>query len=351
MIFRSDEDVLDAISKRLRRAPSDWVWDFVKKTGWVEGALEEGPDSEPFDYLLARVRGLEAAPTGQGAGRGQGQSRELPPDLTTSAIVRIQAAEAARLDSVVQFRRTVLRGKLIKPKRLERWLRRREDGDGTDQAAGLGSEGVEPDGGIAATEPAPSQTARRIRLKYVLNAPPVQTWGAVWFNKNSDLRRLHRVVSELRNMYGWKGEYAVPFVLCRVIPPPFRGRCEVEYGGETLSARRIEIVVHPSTSPEVVTSLYTDARKGIGTRFRRIDDKNIELAVFVAERNDGRTWPMVRDEWIAAHPKFKHPEDMRNFTRDCRQAYRHVAGKDLRWIGGRTASRLSAAVRRKRRAS
>ena len=62
-------------------------------------------------------------------------------------------------------------------------------------------------------------------------------------------------------------------------------------------------------------------------------------------------WMKVRDEWIAAHPKFKHPQDLRNFTRDCRQAYRRVAGKDLRWIGGRTAGRLSAGAWRKRRSA
>ena len=211
MIFKSIDDVLDAVSKSLRRAPSDGVWDYVEGAGWVKDCLGEGSEGEWFEYLVSQVRQLEELAR-RATGRGQKQSRELPPDLTTSAIVRIQAAEAARLDSVVQFRKTVLRGKPIKAKGLERWLRGREDGaDLTDQVAGLGSEGVEPDGSIAAAEPAPSQTARRIRLKYVLNVPPVQTWGAVWFEKSSDLRRLHRVVSELRNMYGWKEEYAVPF--------------------------------------------------------------------------------------------------------------------------------------------
>ena len=74
----------------------------------------------------------------------------------------------------------------------------------------------------------------------------------------------------------------------------------------------------------------------LGQRFRRLSAKHVGLAVFVAERNDGRSWKKVRAEWIATHTELSHPQDLSNFTRDCRQAYRRVMGRNLRWAGGRT---------------
>jgi len=57
-----------------------------------------------------------------------------------------------------------------------------------------------------------------------------------------------------------------------------------------------------------------------------------DYAVFAGEVNDGRTWLDAMAEWNRRQPG-NRAESVKNFRRDCRQAYERVTGERLRWKG------------------
>ncbi len=340
--FHRTQDVQEAVRKRLGRDPEPWAWGQAEELEFVEDARIEGPNSESFDSLLTHIRAFEGRPAGVGSDRRRGLARlELPPDRRTTAIVEIQAAEAGRLDAVKELRTEVLRGKLINPEELVAWLQQR--GHDRDQATLRRSEYVEPDGTVVPPCQAFPKTTEPVSLRFALYTTKGPARGSVYIRVDSDLGRLKQVALELTSAYGWKEEYAVPFIVCGAVPPASRAMCEVSYVNHhntgLFYAQRVEIVCHPSTRPDVVANLYARARKSIGQRYRKLSDKHIELAVFVAQRNDGKRWATVWDDWIDTHPEFDHPQDLSNFTRDCHQAYRRVMENRLLWAGGRSGAK------------
>ena len=74
-------------------------------------------------------------------------------------------------------------------------------------------------------------------------------------------------------------------------------------------------------------SIKTTSENGILGRLFDAD-----LAVFVAERNDGRTWQLVLDEWNGL--RGERATSVAAFARKARSAYKTITGKSLVWKGG-----------------
>jgi hypothetical protein len=81
---------------------------------------------------------------------------------------------------------------------------------------------------------------------------------------------------------------------------------------------------------EEVLKLYKWARASLSTQARSLSELHARLAVFAAERNDGRAWYLVFAEWNEVHGDHSYSE-LSNFTRDSRKAYERITGAPLDW--------------------
>ena len=151
---------------------------------------------------------------------------------------------------------------------------------------------------------------------------------------DSQLGRLKFVASALSHRHLWPEAEAVGFILSGTAPSPFLGCVTVRHEPRTA---RVTIEVDPRVRADEVLRLYKWARDPETTKARSLSEVHAELAVFAAERNDGREWSRVLAEWNQTHPGSLYPEP-RNFIRDCRQAYERITGESLAWRRARGAA-------------
>src|SRR5262249_25174925 len=68
----------------------------------------------------------------------------------------------------------------------------------------------------------------------------------------------------------------------------------------------------------------------LGRRAKSMNGQNIELGVFAALRNDGRSWRATMKEWNEANPSRRF-HDSKRFARDCALSYERITGRKLVW--------------------
>ena len=77
-------------------------------------------------------------------------------------------------------------------------------------------------------------------------------------------------------------------------------------------------------------ALYDEARKRIlSTRYRRISDKHLELAIFMTDRPEGEPLKKSMVAWNKHSPKWKYSAPT-NFGRDAASAQRRLMNPPLR---------------------
>lgn len=140
-------------------------------------------------------------------------------------------------------------------------------------------------------------------------------------------------VRRLAETYHWLVEDALAFVLAGIVPAP--QWAEVRVAGDGPETR-ITLSVDPEISPRTVQSLYAKARKFIQARerVRSMTEKRAELARFVVEQPEGRTWRERMNRWndlvCAEHPGWRYRYDT-NFNRDARGALRRLTEPGWSW--------------------
>ena len=331
MMFKTAEDVAQEFRRRYRRYPDPEVWDLLVERRWIKDVIDEPAEVDSaFDWIRA-LEGL-----GQRTRTGPLKERkELAPDRRAIALAQIRAIEAA-LDPLVEaFRGDCLRGRLLKPGRIKHWIKKKKDEQGVP--ARYVKYWEHTDGARVKPPPDLAHYGLKTKLEFGTSSSGVYLQypdGSVQVSADSTLGRLKFVASELCHRHLWPEEEAVGFILSGTPPSPFLGRVTIRRQPRT---PRVAIEVDPRVRGDEVLRLYKWARDPEMTKARSLSEVHAELAVFAAERNDGREWNRVRTEWNQTHPRSLYPE-LRNFIRDCRKAYERITGESLVWRRPRGAA-------------
>lgn len=250
----------------------------------------------------------------------------------SAAIQRIIAQEAARDEDVVSFRTTEMRGRLIKPADIEKWIQRQAKKDGSatnylripmpqDVRLGLNDRGLVPEPPIIVSVDWPAVGTDLEVLDYPredsdrVHSVPVAREGV--------LQKLMFLSKDLARRYGWQSAQATGFVLCGLPPelPPLR----IEVSTARLGAlSRVKLTVDPAVSPRVLAAAYKNVRNRLMTsRHRPLQEKKQTLAVFMSSRPSNETQRESMAVWNKSYAKWKYKE-IRNFGRDVAAARRQL---------------------------
>ena len=313
----------EAFRRRSGRNPYPAAWDQAVEWTWISDVVDEPRELES---VLNRVRKLEEL-SQRPRPKSEETKKELPPDQRAIALAQIRAAEAAGDPLVESFRSECLREGLLKPDRVKDWIEQREHEQG-EPARYI--KRWERANGDRVSLPHRRSYPLETRLEYGDSSNAIYLLypgGSVQVSADSELGRLKLVANTLCHRYLWAEDEAVEFVLSGTVPRPFLGSAAIRHAPRT---PRITIEVDSRVSAEELLKLHKWARASLRTQARSLSELHANLAVFAAERNDGREWSRVLDEWNESNGD--HPYSERsNFVRDCRKAYERITGGKLVW--------------------
>jgi hypothetical protein len=331
MMFKTVEDVAQEFRRRYRRDPDPEVWDLVAEKRWIEDVID---DPAEVDSVFDWIRDIEDLRQRTRTGPLK-ERKELAPDRRAIALAQIRAIEAAHDPLVEAFRADCLRGRLLKPGRIKHWIEKKKSEQGVP--ARYEKRWERTDGAQVKPAPGLARYGRKTRLEFGNSSSGVYLVypdGSVQVSADSTLGRLKFLASALCHRHLWPEEEAVGFILSGTAPSPFLGSVTIR---RQPRAPRVTIEVDPRVRGDEVLRLYKWARDPEMTKARSLSEAHTELAVFAAERNDGREWGRVLAEWNKTHPDNPYPEP-RNFIRDCRKAYERITGQSLVWRRARGAA-------------
>lgn len=333
----------DELARLLGHKPAEELWALAEEL-WVERLEASKNPARDLAKFARWFQGLEAA----AAMAPEPETREVrvPGDRRAWALAKILAHEAAKLPEVEAFRRDLLGGQLIGYEAVQAWILARADEDGAPTPYArvpLTEDGrVAVEGalwelpGIAfdwqeIDYPTPENVVQRVR---------------VCVRAGGTLARLNAIVKQLAKVNTWKEAHAVVFVLTGGTPPLYQALVSVTPRWLPYPAlSTIKMELSPRLNPSDVARLYQEARTGksfgpaakalhaggvLPKRVKPISDESCELAVFVAQANDGRRWEDGLAEWNRGHPDAKR-ESLEGFIRAAREAYKRVTGQPLDW--------------------
>ncbi|MBU4533570.1 MAG: hypothetical protein KJ650_08105 [Firmicutes bacterium] len=339
--YRNADDVYTDLSRRINREPDPKIWDhLVRKRYITEMVAEE--DAITMEELVAEYRGLEQL-RGNDSHRPRIE-REVPPDKRGEALSRILAIEAAQGPDVQRFRKRLLDDKLLTWEEAVSWIeeQHRTAGRPTMYAVVPVPEEANEDEPFAWLKQAAQKSLKEkstwpvaYKVKTIDYARPGDSWvHRLPVSIGSPLDQLRVISERLAKAYHWPPAAATVFVLTGaeyLIP---RARITTTIKSPFSALRTISIEVLASVPVREVTEIYADARRrllGPGGRDPAITKEwRAELAVFVAEHNDGRSWREAMKIWNEKHPE-RRCDNPSTFARDGRQAYEKITGSRLFW--------------------
>jgi hypothetical protein len=154
----------------------------------------------------------------------------------------------------------------------------------------------------------------------------------------------------------WVRGQATTFVLTGLTPWLYPVRATIDHRSPWQATTSINLEVSMWTSAGEVTAVYRRAQgKALGPVRRRNDsaaepagrrrsraltsEHRAELAVFVEQVNDGRSWSEAMREWNETPAGSRHPYfDLRKFIRDAHEVYRQVTDLSVRWAEAQRGS-------------
>jgi len=326
----AEQEMWRELHRRIGRRPQPRIWRQLAESGLLQWAYDhkESQLGSWLDDLVADYRELDE-------GKPMSPEIEPPPDETEATLARIFAAEAARDDELLAFRRQVLRGRLVPAGEIEEWVERRA----AKQDLGSFAEGVRElvvaHGGDLSTA---ITLVSALMLEYV--SLPDERRRLQRVTPGGPLEQLRRVASRLSTRYGWTPAWSATFTLTGQVPPVPRVWITLT-AASVPALERVTLDVSPRVGAAEVNALYQRARDllrkpgggGYRPRAPKATSDTLALAAFVAEHNDGRTWLDALQAWnAAARGRAYGGEDgLRRFTTAARRSYEHVTGRRLDW--------------------
>jgi hypothetical protein len=349
----NEEKLRSKLERKLQRSVHPGIWRMLVKERYISEVLEGESDLDDLTERYLEVEGYFR----DDARKPKDESRIVPPDQRGIALSKILANEASKDDDVMSYRKDYLNNILMSWEEAVAWIKekKKEEGKPTlyikelpiPENINVGFSDIQASWVrniakdlIHKKEIKPVGVLRK-DLEYVT---PEQVYTtSVPVKKGGALDSLRLLSETLSNKFNWPKAAASIFVLTGkiYITPKARITTHINPSYPALSTITIETL--PSTSWREVENIFSESRKmllGKGQRDKPITQAwRADLAVFVAEHNDGRSWREAMELWNNQHPvpsdrKRKPGEDYissSTFARDGRQAYEKITGKRLLW--------------------
>src|SRR5690348_6664762 len=293
-----NELIYSDLKRRLGEDACNAAWDYLVGEGHV-AAVETG--EQKIGWLVEKaMRFLQFA--GKSGLLKERSVSMLDPRKTISerlhAASVLWAEQASREDAVAEFRRDILKGKLLDWDDLEKWLTARTKSD--DAPAG-----------------SKTRAAKESQTQALCYAIPSDRWERVLpITPNGVLDRLRAIVQQLTNHYRWQEAQATVFVLTGRVPSVPAAQAEIE-------REAVVLTVDPSLTPRQVADYYRRFRREFlgGNRIRALSVKHLQLAAFEIKNHE---WAKAMDAWNRSASKDDRYDNVGRFKRDCLQARKRV---------------------------
>lgn len=312
------------------------------------GEVEQGLMS--IGRLAARVRALlrdygEPVSSRVETPRTLPSPRREPGSKASGAreevISRLLAADAETYEGVGSFRTEVLRGTLLRPEEVDRWIEERADARGQPSEwltvpvppgyqvkSSITAATTEPPLTISEETPAILIQRRYLSYESYREPPHEDPRREVPTAEGGVLERLRQLSQALARSYGWDQALATNFVLTGEIPRVRSIEIEGRVPSNFSTLARISLTIDPALSPREVADHYRRFRGEIlGGRHRELSEKHMRLATFTAARPTGETLRQRMVAWNKEYPGWSYKRET-NFGRDCQQAIQRLLHPD-----------------------
>jgi hypothetical protein len=320
-------DLRRDVDRHLPRPVTEGEWNLLDIYGHIKRYERSEIDSSGLAEVVKQLRDAVGNPDTVTERHRGGISEKR-----SAAIEQIVAQEAARDFEVVSFRKTAMRGKLVKPANIEQWIQRQSTKDSIPTnylrvpvphgvTLRLNEHGLVPEPPIIVSGDWPAVGSELEILEYA-------TEGSAWIKRQpvargSVLQQLLFLSKTLAQRYGWQCAQAAGFVLSGIPPelPPLKAEVSIV---DLDALSRVKLVVDPTVSPRELASAYKDLRKRLmGSRHRPLQERKQTLAVFMSSRPQGETQRESMAMWNKQYRQWKYKE-IRNFGRDVAAARRQL---------------------------
>ena len=340
--IRYIDDVRRLLEEHLNRAIPDRHWQSLVDSREAVSALTEIQDRKDTRLAiseLARIADVLDVNSKLGAPdrNGLGPEVRLGPDRDAFALSEIAAIECARDDFVSDFRKYVLRGRLIRYDRVAHWVERQAKREAPPTRWVTVPESADKIPQSSAEALSQGLSSVSFSRKVVMYPVPGELAPrAALVTAGGVLEKLLAVCGRLEEKYGWSQAQASAFVVSGAIPriDPISGwvRRRSPFAASSRAVLEVDPRMHPDTVAAAYRQLRRDFYGGKSRNYTEISKKRARLAVFVAARNRGHTWDEIRRKWNNQESDWSYPE-LPQFIRDARNAYRRLTGVQLEWKG------------------
>jgi hypothetical protein len=334
--MQSEHELRREVESLLRGPLPEETWTYLARMGLVEDALLEGG----ADFLAQEAREvLAAGGSSRGRGRKANEKKHIPADERINVVSEVLAAEANADPAVSAFRQKYLEGTHLALEELEAWVKLQATRDGPARPVIWA---MLPDDHVMEHDlnwPGQGRIPLLVQPPLALQRVAGFQWHLLAYQaagKPGTSRapiRLGGVLAILRDLsqrlsqrYRWQEAQAATFVLTGVTPQLSQGSVSLT-STYPHNLARITLEVDPHMDPKLLLSLYQECRKELlPHRYRKLTPKHLELARFWSTHRQG-TWQDRMKAWNSTYPEW-HYVEYRNFSRDCRHAYRSTLGDD-----------------------
>jgi len=317
-----------AIDACLDAPLSDGEWNLLEMQGWSVHIRDRRRTPGQAAAMVEQWREAVAGPS------SRLRSLNVPASLRAEAVAHLIAVEARKTEPVVEFRTRVLRGRLLQPEQVDRWLgvlaRRQE----AKPWARIYVSAEEAEMGVV-----PIGTSNLIErgfdtLDYLV--PGSERVHHVLVSSKGILGWLRWLSAWLCQQYRWAPAHATMFILTDAAPPIPELHYDVDSRRAVPALTRVVMTIDPTMSPREIATLYRQIRfRYFGRRHRSMTPKHVELAKFWSTQDQSATWKDLMAEWNKLHRRWAYKREQ-NFARDCAQARERLLGQNLVGDAGQT---------------
>ena len=253
-------------------------------------------------------------------------------ELRIWALSKLAAQHAATDDGVLQFRKEILKGRLLTRDDIEPWIRKQASADGPhtiflkiplphNNKLEIREECLVPHKPLMVSEQWPVHGTQVETLDYpgpggFVRSEAVSVEGV--------LGRLRYLSETLAQRYGWQAGQATEFVLTGTTPLIAAFEVGVRFRLSNPALSRVILTLDPTLSPREVAELYRQYRKQVlGGRHRSLSEKHITLVLFASSRPGGETYAETMKAWNQKYRKWRYARET-NFGRDVQMARRRL---------------------------
>jgi hypothetical protein len=353
---RHSDPIRNQIERRLGYWMPEHVWEDLEQLGLIAEA-ELGPNQ--LDALEHFARNFTSSGRGPRKRPVVRHNYAVSPDERLKIVAELAAKEATedRQTSVTAFRDRHLSGGVLAPDGVLRWLDQQAEQDGpptewrtlpTDAnrqvlsdrqyerssyhvldcklPASPAAVGLDP--GAYADLAVGNRLFRIEEFFSHLDAAVVADsliLALVRTAHRGVLEELYFIVERLADRYQWDRGEATTFVLTGSVPSIPR----IKVSRVRVSTRpqqwRIQLDIHPTTSPAEVLRVYREERRAAGIGKQRRKQRPLDLVYRFRQDRIDLPWQAVFDSWNAQYPEHCYSQ-VTNLMRDYRRAVELATG-------------------------